>query len=88
MLTRAKLLMAATILSSPALTSCGNGRPVIALPPVELTSCAGEPETPVLPAPGVERDRLVLTYILDLRRAWGDCYSKVAGLKAWRDAAN
>lgn len=87
MTTRAKLLLAATILLPLALTACGQERPALALPPAELATCKAEPETPVLPAPGLERDRIVFDYILSLRDAWGDCASKVAGLKVWRETA-
>lgn len=54
-------------------------------PPVVLTECADEPLAPDLPARDqqAERDRLTLDYILGLRSAWGDCKSKVAGIKAW-----
>ncbi len=84
----AKLLLPMALIPSLLLLpGCGNDRPVIALPPLELTSCAGEPDAPELPAPGVERDRLVLEYLLALRDAWGDCASRVAGLKSWRETA-
>lgn len=76
-----------TILCGTALASCGNDRPVVVLPPAELAVCSSEPETPELPAPGVERDRIVLDYVLALREAWADCAAKVAGLKAWRETA-
>ena len=75
------------ILCATALASCGQGRPALALPPAELATCKAEPETPELPAPGVERDRIVFDYVLALRDAWGDCAAKVAGLKAWRETA-
>ena len=71
-----------------ALTACGQERPQIVLPPADLAVCSAEPETPILPPPGVERDRVVLEYVLDLREAWADCAAKVAGLKAWRDTAS
>lgn len=87
MQTRAKLLLAATILLPMALAACGTERLALALPPAELATCAAEPETPELPAPGVERDRIVFDYVLALRDAWGDCAAKVAGLKAWWDEA-
>lgn len=80
---RARLLLAAVILSSPALTACGQGRPVVTLPPANLTVCAGEPATPELPGPGVERDKAVLDYVLALRSAWADCAAKVAGVHEW-----
>lgn len=76
-----------TILCATALTGCGDARPVLALPPAELATCAAEPETPVLGPPGIERDRVVLEYVLALREAWGDCSAKVAGLKSWRETA-
>lgn len=56
-------------------------------PPAALTFCAGEPVAPDLPGRDrqAERDKLVFDYILALRSAWGDCASKVAGVKAWSD---
>jgi hypothetical protein len=32
-----------------------------------------------------QRDLMMLDYVLSLRSAWGDCSSKVAGIKAWAD---
>lgn len=60
--------------------------PVATKPPAELLTCAGEPVAPEIGVPGVERDRIVLTYLLAMRAAYGDCASKVAGVKAWSDA--
>lgn len=75
-----------------ALSACGTERPRIVRPPVELTTCAGEPAVPVLPerdgtdAGQLVRDRLTLDFILALRSAYGDCRSKVDGLRAWSEA--
>jgi hypothetical protein len=74
------------------LSACGTPPVRIALPPVELTTCADEPSTPDIPARDgtdavqQQRDELTLAYILGLRSAYGDCKSKVAGIKAWRDS--
>jgi hypothetical protein len=96
------------------LSACGTPPVRIALPPVELTTCADEPATPDIPAYEWERvkvaaltkggaqaavdeavrlaievtgvrDAKVLDYIMAERTAGGDCRSKVAGIKAWRD---
>lgn len=75
------------ILSSAGLTACGDVQPVLILPPAELTTCADEPAAPDLPEPGIERDKIVLEYILSWRSAHGDCKAKVNGLKAWTEAA-
>lgn len=96
MKTPAKLHLAAMILCALALTACGPERPRIALPPADLASCADEPLAPDLPgvnwatieaakAASRARDTATLGFILSLRSAWGDCKSKVDGLKAWRD---
>ena len=80
------------VLGALALTACGNERPRIVKPPAELQSCAAEPAAPNLPerdgtdAVQLERDRLVLAYVLELRSAWGSCFAAVAGIKAWSDA--
>ena len=87
MQTHAKLLLAATIPLLLVSTGCGQARPVLALPPAELATCATEPETPVLGPPGIARDRIVLDYMLALRTWGGDCAAKVAGLAAWRETA-
>lgn len=55
-------------------------------PPARLLTCQAEPGAPELPAPGIERDRIVLAYLLAMRAAYGDCASKVAGVRAWSDA--
>jgi len=74
-----------------ALTACGNERPRIVKPPSDLQTCAAEPRAPVLPerdgsdAMQLERDRMVLDYILSLRSAYGDCLAKVVGIKAWSE---
>lgn len=82
--------MALMILLSGALTGCGNERVRITPAPVELTTCADEPAAPDLPAQTPEtqraRDTMTLDYILALRSAWGDCFAKVAGVKAWNEA--
>ncbi|WP_310534598.1 hypothetical protein [Novosphingobium sp.] len=70
-----------------ALTGCGNERVRLVPFPAELTTCADEPQAPDLPAQSPEtqraRDAMTLDYILALRSAWGDCFAKVAGVKAW-----
>ena len=71
------------------LSACVPGRPVVTLPPVALTQCEAEPSAPTIPSrDGTEetlniRDQMTLAYILAMRSAWGDCYSKVQGMKAW-----
>lgn len=86
---RAMLPAAVLILSSPGLTACGE-KVRLALPPVELTTCADEPLAPELPGQDMQaaRDALMLGYVLALRAAWGDCRAKVDGSKAWREAAD
>lgn len=81
-----KMVGCATILLV-TLTACEPKRIEIVKPPVALTTCADEPQAPNLPARDqqAERDRLTLDYILGLRSAYGDCKSKVAGIKAWSD---
>ena len=84
---RKMLPVIALTLWLPALASCGDKIPVKATkPPVALLSCSAEPVAPELPAPGIERDRIVLAYLLAMRAAYGDCASKVAGVKSWADA--
>ena len=71
-----------------ALAACNQpGKPVIVLPPIELTTCADEPPAPDLPPPTQQarRDELTLAYILGLRSAWGSCHAVVDGIKAWRE---
>jgi hypothetical protein len=79
-----------------ALSACGE-RPVTALPPLELTTCADIPAAPDLPAVDwssvetarpvqTQRDLIMLDGYLAVRSAWGDCAGKVAGLKAWRQS--
>lgn len=84
---RVMLRMAAPIL---LLTVCGACAPkplaVAVKPPPELLTCADEPVAPEVGDPGVERDRIVLGYILSLRSAWGDCSAKISGVRAWADA--
>jgi hypothetical protein len=81
------LLLAVTILSGMGLGACEPKRIEIVKPPIALTTCADEPQAPDLPTreQQAERDRLTLDYILGLRSAWGDCKSKVAGIKAWSE---
>lgn len=90
---RRMLPVIAMILSAPHLASCGEKVHVKATkPPARLLSCSGEPLAPVLPPrDGTEatekaRDALTLAYVLAFRAAWGDCFSKVSGTKAWSDA--
>lgn len=60
---------------------------MVALPPLDLMTCADEPEAPNLPGRDMQaqRDAMVFDYILAMRSAWGDCASKVAGVRAWAD---
>ena len=89
----AMLPRAAMILLAMACAACGPERLRIALPPADLATCADEPRAPDLPrADGSAeiqrlRDLLTLNYVLALRGAWGDCKSRVDGLRAWRDEA-
>lgn len=74
-------------LSTLLLAGCGPKVIAVATrPPPELLTCAGEPLTPILPPPGIERDRIVADWLLAMRAAFGDCSSKLAGIKAWADA--
>ena len=70
------------------LGACGETRPTIVLPPVELTVCADEPLAPDLPGRDQQalRDQMTLDYVLALRSAWGDCRADVDGVRAWREA--
>lgn len=81
-----------------ALAACGQDRPVLILPPAELAQCSDEPQAPDLPRidwesvetaqPVVKaRDAMMLTYVLAMRSAWGDCRAKVEGLATWREEA-
>lgn len=71
----------------PVLASCGDKVAVKATkPPPALLTCSAEPVAPELPPPGIERDQIVLAYLLAMRAAYGDCSSKVQGIKAWADA--
>lgn len=84
---RRKLLAIPMMALPLLLTSCGDKLPVKATkPPPSLLTCAAEPSAPQLPAPGIERDRLVLGYVLALRAAYGDCAANLAGVRAWADA--
>lgn len=89
MMLSARLRLAAMTLCALGLVGCGQDRPRIALPPIELTTCADEPEAPELPVQSAEtqrmRDELMLDFVLALRSAWGDCRAQVDGLKAWRE---
>ena len=69
-----------------ASAACGPKRLVATKPPSDLLRCSAEPLAPELPAPGIERDRIVLAYVLAMRAAYGDCAGKIAGIKAWSDA--
>lgn len=90
----AMLRLAVTILCVAGLTACGQDRPRLAPVPVDLTTCAPEPEAPSLPAQDwtsiaaaqavqMVRDALTLDYALNLRSAYGSCKSKVDGVAAW-----
>ncbi|ALJ14142.1 hypothetical protein LH19_21070 [Sphingopyxis macrogoltabida] len=56
-----------------------------------MLTCSGEPVAPLLePSDGSaeiqrRRDLATLAYILSLRSAWGDCWSKLSGVRAWAD---
>ena len=75
-----------TILCAAGLTACGPKPPVATKPPPELLTCSAEPLAPDVGEPGIERDRIVLAYVLALRAAWGDCSGNLAGIRAWADA--
>lgn len=75
-------------MASAILTACGQERPAIQKPPIDLLTCADEPDAPNLPDRSQQavRDTMVFDYILAMRTSWGDCKSKVSGIKAWVDA--
>lgn len=83
---RTRAILALVVFAS-ALSACSQERVQIVRPPVSLTQCDDEPTPPELPdrTQQLERDRLVLEYILSLRDAWGDCSAKVDGIRAWSD---
>lgn len=85
----AQLRLWAMIPLALACAACGPQRPVLVLPPVDLTRCADEPIAPDLPGRDAQdaRDRLTLDYLLAMRSAWGDCRAKVDGLREWRETA-
>jgi predicted small lipoprotein YifL len=87
---RGKLLLIPMTLCALALTGCGQERPALAKPPADLLTCADEPVAPSLPGreEQARRDAMTLDYVLALRSAWGDCFAKVAGVRAWADALN
>lgn len=82
------------------LAACGQPKPVVLQPPPALLSCKDEPTPPTLPeqdwTAAIEiikevqliRDELTLDYILKQRSAWGDCRSKVDGVRAWSAEVN
>ncbi len=84
---RAKLHLCLTIPLAMACASCGQERPAIAKPPADLLVCSNEPVAPDLPGRDEQarRDAMTLDYILALRSAWGDCFAKVAGVRAWAE---
>ena len=84
---RVTQLMLALIPLAMACASCGQERPAIAKPPADLLVCADEPVAPDLPGRDEQarRDVMTLDYILALRSAWGDCFAKVAGVRAWAE---
>ncbi len=71
-----------------ALAACSQERVQIVHPPATLTQCDDEPVPPSLPARDqqAERDTLTLSYILDLRSAYGSCRAAVDGVRAWSEA--
>ena len=84
---RGMMLASLMILSTPLLSGCGKKVLAVAVkPPASLLTCASEPQAPILPPPGIERDRIVTDWLLAMRRAWGDCSSKLAGVKRWSDS--
>ena len=95
MMKRARLLLAATILSNLALTGCAVDRPRISLPSADLAEGKPEPDAPDLPVVDwssietarpvqMTRDRLMLDYVLGLRSVIGECRADEDGLRAWR----
>ena len=78
------------VVASATLTACGQERPAIQKPPIDLLTCAPEPDAPDLPGRDEQarRDVMTLDYILALRSAWGDCAANIAGVKAWADGLN
>lgn len=71
----------------PSLAGCEKKVIAVAVkPPPALLTCAGEPLAPILPPPGIERDRIVTDWLLAYRTAWGDCAAKVSGISAWAKA--
>lgn len=81
------LLAGLTILCAMPLGACEKKVLAVAVrPPASLLTCQAEPGAPELPEPGIERDRIVLAYLLAMRAAYGDCASKVAGVRSWADA--
>ncbi len=56
-------------------------------PPATLLTCADEPVAPELPGREfqAQRDAMTFDYLLALRSAWGDCFAKVAGVRAWAE---
>ena len=81
------LLAGLTILCAMPLGACEKKVLAVALkPPASLLTCSAEPVAPEIGVPGVERDRLVLAYLLAMRAAYGDCASKVAGISRWADS--
>lgn len=86
-----------TILSLMLCASCADSVH-LELPPVSLTTCEDAPLAPDLPPIDwssvdmarsiVEaRDAAMLAFGLDIHSAWGDCKSKVEGLRVWRETA-
>lgn len=71
-----------------ALAACGQERPAIVKPPVELLACEAEPVAPALPGHDAQaaRDMIVGTYILALVSAGADCRDRIAALKSWSEA--
>lgn len=85
---RGKLLLAAMIPWLMLLGACEPQRIETIKPPMALTTCSDEPVAPDLPGHDMqaERDRLTLEYLFGLRSAWGDCRSKVDGIRAWSES--
>jgi hypothetical protein len=84
---RAMTLLSLTIPLTLLASGCEKKVLAVAVkPPASLLTCSGEPLAPILPPPGIERDRIVTDWLLAMRGAWGDCSSKLAGVRSWADA--
>lgn len=81
-----RLAIAATLCAT-GLTACGPKVLAVAVkPPPSLLTCSAEPTAPELPTPGIERDKIVLAYLLAMRAAYGDCRAAVDGIRSWSES--